>query len=78
VVAHDEEPDLETALRALVDDYRDRCLWFLRSDFYPSDRKEILRTIGYIERYGDRRAFERTAEIRRWLSRHSSASSVVS
>jgi hypothetical protein len=66
------------AVARLVDDYRDRCLWFLRSDYRPSGRAEILRVLDYVERYGDRDGFKRAAEIRRWLSRSSSDSSAVS
>ncbi len=62
----------------LVDEYRDRCLWFLRRDYYPTGREEILRTLAYIERHGDQQGFRRAAEIRQWLSRHSSAVSAGS
>jgi len=54
-------------LGSLVEDYRDRCLWFLRKDFMPTTPEEILRTLDQIERYGDRAAYERAEEIRRWL-----------
>jgi hypothetical protein len=33
-------------LVAMVDDYRDRCLWFLRGDFYPRTLEERLRVLG--------------------------------
>jgi hypothetical protein len=74
--AHD--PQMAAAVRRLVDDYRDQCLWFLRADYYPEGREDTLRTLEYIERHGDRRAYERAAEIRRWLSPVSSAPSAVS
>ena len=67
--------DFRPSLRRLVDEYRDRCLWFLRADYYPDGDSEILRILGYIERHGDRRGYQRAAEIRRWLSRQSSATS---
>jgi len=66
------ESDIADTVRRLVDDYRDQCLWFLRRDFYPDGVVETLRTLDYIERYGDQRAFRRAAAIRRWLSRPSS------
>ena len=66
------------AVRRLVDEYRDRCLWFLRADYYPEELEEILRTLDSIERHGDRQAYLRAAEIRTWLSRRSSVSSAVS
>jgi hypothetical protein len=66
------------AVNQLVDEYRVRCLWFLREDFYPTTLEERLRTLAYIERYGDREAFRRAGELRQWLSRNSSARSAGS
>jgi hypothetical protein len=40
------------ALRALVDEYRDRCLWYLRRDYYPTTRDEGLLVLDAIERHG--------------------------
>lgn len=70
--------DIMQAVRRLVDEYRDRCLWFLRSDYYPVGREEVLRTLAYIERHGDQQGFRQAAEIKQWLSRHSSAASANS
>ncbi|MFA6955915.1 MAG: hypothetical protein WC538_08590 [Thermoanaerobaculia bacterium] len=70
--------DLDTAVRSLVDDYRSRCLWFLRIDYYPSSAKEIARVLEWIRRYGDVPAYRRAAEIERWLSLRSSATSASS
>jgi len=66
------------AVNRLVDEYRLRCLWFLRSDYYPSTHAERLRVLTYIQRHGDREAFRRAAEVRQWLSRTSSAPSAAS
>ena len=38
------------AVRRLVDEYRDSCLWFLRPTYYPEGREETLRILAYIER----------------------------
>lgn len=65
-------------LDRLVDEYRTRCLWFLRPDFYPRTSAEILRVLHALEAHGDVRAFQRAADIRRWLSRSSSESSAAS
>jgi len=70
--------DLMRAVQALSDEYRDQCLWFLRRDYYPSEREEVLRLLAYIERYGDLKASQQRAEIRRWLSQRSSAASASS
>lgn len=59
----------ERAVNELVDEYRDRCLWFLRRDYYPETNQERLRVLGYIERYGDVAAFRRAGALRKWLSR---------
>jgi hypothetical protein len=65
-------PELAAAVNRLVDEYRAQCLWFLRQDFYPASRAERLRALAYIQRHGDRAAFIRASELRRWLSPPSS------
>jgi hypothetical protein len=74
----DERRDVPEAVNRLVDEYRDRCLWFLRPDYYPETDAERLQALEHIERHGDREAFRRAAEIRRWLSRISSGRSAAS
>ena len=69
---------LDNAVNALVDDYRTQCLWFLRPDYYPATRKERLRVLDYVQRYGDRGAHVRAAALRQWLSQISSADSAAS
>jgi hypothetical protein len=69
---------LAEAMHALVDDYRTRCLWFLRLDYYPTTREEQLRVLDYVQRYGDREAHIRAANLRQWLSQTSSADSFAS
>jgi hypothetical protein len=72
--------DREAAMQkvdALVDEYRGRCMWFLRADFYPRTDEEILRTLGYIERYGDVVAFQKAATLRQWLLQNTSALSAA-
>ncbi|MBY0493119.1 MAG: hypothetical protein K2Y23_02775 [Cyanobacteria bacterium] len=68
----------DVAFRQFVDQYRERCLWFLRDDYYPrtrAAREEVLRQIA---QHGDRDAFRRAAEFRTWLSQSSSATSAGS
>jgi hypothetical protein len=65
------------AVDALVDAYRSRCLWFLRDDYYPTTSDERRRVLEYIERYGDLEAHRRAGQLRRWLSRTSSAPSAA-
>ncbi|MCK6459531.1 MAG: hypothetical protein L6Q95_06510 [Planctomycetes bacterium] len=73
-----DEKQAADAVNRLVDEYRVRCLWFLREDFYPSTLAERLQALGYIERHGDLEAFRRAAELKRWLSRNSNAPSAGS
>ena len=75
---NDMSHDIAETVDRLVDEYRHRCLWFLRGDYYPTTDEERLRILAYIERHGDRSAYVRAAEVRRWLSRASSAASAAS
>jgi hypothetical protein len=67
-----DQKNVHHEVRALVEEYRDRCLWFLRPGYVPSTTEEQDRVLDLIVRHGDRRAYERVAEIRRWLSHPSS------
>lgn len=60
-------------LPALIEEYRERCLWFLRPDYVPKTVSEIIKVLDLIERYGDRTGYERAEEIKAWLSPHSKA-----
>jgi len=72
------DEDLRRQINQLVDVYRDRCLWFLRTDYYPTDLQDVLRTLDYIRRYGDREAFRKAGELFQWLSQDSSETSAGS
>jgi hypothetical protein len=72
--------DLNSVLKevvALADEYRLRCLGFLREDHYPSTPADALRLLDYIERYGDLTAFRKAAPLRQWLLQNSSGRSAV-
>ena len=69
---------VDEALHALINDYRTRCLWFLRPDYYPKTPAEQLRVLSYIQKYGDQDAHIRASRLRRWLSQLSNANSVAS
>jgi hypothetical protein len=60
--------DAQAKLIALLEKYRNRCLWFARPDYVPASREEWLRTLDLIERYGDMEAFKHVKEAREWLS----------
>jgi hypothetical protein len=70
--------DLRRQVNQLVDTYRDRYLWFLRPDYYPTDLQDILRTLDYIRRYGDLEAFRKAGTLYQSLSRDSEKPSTVS
>ena len=68
----------QQALRALVDEYRNRCLWFLDRDYYPVTPDEARMVLAHIEHSGDLSAFQRARRIREWLSLTSNARSAAS
>ena len=57
-------------INALAEEYRDRCLWFLKPGFFAGTPEEAFRILDLIERYGDRSAFQRAGKLRKWLSLH--------
>ena len=59
-------------VRLLVDRYRQRCLWFLRLDYYPETADDALRVLRAIEAHGDAEAFRQAAALRQWFLLHSS------
>jgi len=74
----DDPAQVADAVNRLVDEYRHRCLWFLREDFYPATDAERGRVLAYIQRHGDQAAFQQAAQLLPWLSRDSSATSAGS
>jgi len=68
---------LMNSVNALVDEYRTRCLWFLREDYYPQTLADAARVLDYIERHGDKEAFQKAATLRQWLLQISSAESAA-
>lgn len=67
--------NIDEQVAALVEEYRDRCLWFLRPNYLPTTPEETRRVLELIERYGDRACFDRAEEIKTWLSPPSRATS---
>lgn len=55
-------------VRDLVEEYRERCLWFMRPDYLPSNREEADYVLRHIEQCADRHGFVRARELRAWLS----------
>ncbi len=66
------------SLRRLVDEYRVRCLWFLREGYYPETTEDAVRVLEAIQRYGDAEAFRRAGALKRWLSASSNETSASS
>lgn len=62
---------MDAEIRRLVDEYRDRCLWFMKPDYFPASPEERSMVLDSIVRHGDRTAYQRVMEIRRWLSQSS-------
>jgi hypothetical protein len=68
----------KAAIDVLVEEYRARCLWYFRRDYFPADDAERWRVLSDIQRHGDRAGFLRAAEAKEWLSPPSSATSASS
>lgn len=68
----------EAAVDTLVDEYRLRCLWFLRPAYRATSDEDRLRLLRAIEAHGDREAYRRAAALRTWLSPTSSGVSAGS
>ena len=64
-------------VHAMVVQYRQQCLWFLRSEYYPTTVADACQVLDYIQRYGDLDAFRRAGELKQWLSQNSSAVSAA-
>ena len=77
MVVNDEEETVMQNVNALVDEYRTRCLWFLREDYYPRTPADALRVLEYIERNGDVPAFQKAATLRQWLLQNTSVPSAA-
>lgn len=60
-------------LTLLIDEYRVRCLWYMRQDYFPKTDEEALTVLRAIERHGDAAAFKRAATLRQWLLQNSNA-----
>jgi hypothetical protein len=67
--------ELREKVVKLIEEYRARCLWFLREDYVPVTPEEIGQTLELIERYGDRASYLRAEELKQWLLHDSSAMS---
>ncbi len=64
--------------QALIRQYRDQCLWFMREDCLPDDRDGLLRAIRHIEQSGTRDAYVQARSIEKWLLRDSNETSADS
>ena len=71
------ETEVMESVNALVDEYRARCLWFLREDYYPETPVEACGVLEQIERHGDLLAFRKAATLRQWLLQNSNEGSVA-
>lgn len=67
-----------TAVDRLVDEWRARCLWDLRPDYYPSTDEERIAVLEAIQERGDLAVFQRAGVLKAWLSRRCSDASASS
>ena len=72
-----ETQNVMEQVHQLVDQYRQRCLWFLRSDYQPQTIADALRVLRAIEQHGDLAAHKSAARLRQWLLQHSNDTSAA-
>ncbi|MGC3999805.1 MAG: hypothetical protein QM767_21130 [Anaeromyxobacter sp.] len=70
--------ELSRAIDALVDEWRERSLWYLRRDWYPRTSAEQRSALEAIQRRSNLETFKRAARLMAWLSPDSSATSAGS
>lgn len=63
---------LDAEIDRLIEENRDRALWFLREDFRPTTDAERLRALDYIGRRADLATFRKVSELRECLLQSSS------
>jgi hypothetical protein len=73
-----DHSEVAVAVDRLVDEYRTRCLWYLREGYYPTNDEQRIQALEAIARHGDCDAFRRAGELRQWLLLASSAESAGS
>jgi hypothetical protein len=71
----DELQSVMTRVNALVEEYRIRCLWYLREDYYPGSVPSAIRVLEAIQQHGDVSAFKQAGALRQWLLQNSSEAS---
>ncbi|MCD4653741.1 hypothetical protein K8T06_07375 [bacterium] len=57
---------LHSEIRSLIDEQRDRCLWFLANDYYPKDSDSVIYILDTIRKHGNLDAFRKAEELKRW------------
>jgi hypothetical protein len=69
-MVRDEQVVMQEVI-ALVAEYRERCLWFLREDYLPRTTADALRVLQLIERHGDVASLRKVAPLKQWLLQRS-------
>ncbi|MFC1582326.1 hypothetical protein ACFL4W_02185 [Planctomycetota bacterium] len=70
-----EDAEVKADLTALISEYRERSMWFLREDFMPSNDTEAVQVLEYIEKHADREGFKRARRLKQWFLHHTSKTS---
>lgn len=55
-----------------IDAHRAECLWYMDTNYYPTNYSEYLKVLRQIESHGDRETFKQAKELEKWLSQNSS------
>ena len=50
-------------LKHLIEQNRERCLWFLNPEYEPSTVEDALRILKYLQRYGNREVYTKARNL---------------
>lgn len=68
--------DIQQRVHIIVDEYRTRCLWWMRKDYYPSTLQQSVRVLEDITKNCDAEGFKKAGGLRQWLLQNFSETSV--
>jgi len=69
------EGDILNKIIVLLGKQRDRCLWYVREDFIPTNLVEAKLILDAIEKHGDMEAFIEARKVKEWLLQKSKVKS---
>ncbi|MBN1422921.1 hypothetical protein JXA88_00050, partial [Candidatus Fermentibacteria bacterium] len=60
---HDIDPGIRSDAIGLIEQNRERCLWFLSPGYVPASAEDMLRVLKYLQRYGTRDVYVKARNL---------------